>query len=118
MSSINDVTALGGYQGFCDDSTMVFVIKCVTKGGESKIVKKVLKKEKFDYFQASVSEKSIYPVKDLAQMADKKLKRPVSPPPPVPNRPKVDVFRPSAPPPPPDLIQNGKGSSIKTKFMT
>ena len=49
-------------------------------------------------------------------MADQRIKRPLSPPPPVPNRPKHDVFRPSAPPPPPDLVQNGNGLSIKN-FM-
>ncbi len=33
--SINDVTALGGrgYQGFCDNSTKVLLIKSVTMGG-------------------------------------------------------------------------------------
>jgi hypothetical protein len=69
----------------------------------------LLKKNKFEFFQASVSEKGIYPIKELSKMADQRIKRPLSPPPPIPSGPRMDVFRPSAPPPPPDLI-HGKGS--------
>ena len=42
VSSINDVTVLGGRgQGFCDDSTKAFTIKLVTMGGGSEIVPKL-----------------------------------------------------------------------------
>jgi hypothetical protein len=43
-------------------------------------------------------------------MAQKGVKRPLSPPPDVPDAPKYDVFRPTAPPP--DLLQTGNRYKI------